>query len=199
MRKRLFAKFWSWFEPWTRREFARHRAQLVEGLDGRVLEIGCGNGANFEHYAASATVVATDYNEHMLKGARRAAADADATIEVQFADAMELPFEDGSFDAVVSALVLCSVPDQAHALAELRRVLRPGGELRIFEHVRSERAWVAAVQRIATPLWRIPGDGCRLDRDTDRAVREAGFEVESSERLSLDLPHVQLRARTPLA
>lgn len=199
MRKRLFAKFWGWFEPRTRRGFARHRAQLVEGLDGRVLEIGCGNGSNFAYYAAAATVTATDHSEHMLKQARRAAEDAGATIEVRSADAMELPFEDESFDAAVSALVLCSVPDQARAFAELRRVLRPGGELRIFEHVRSDRAWVAAIQRVATPLWRIPGDGCHLDRDTGRAVREVGFQVESSERPALGLPHVQLRARTPPA
>lgn len=199
MRKRLFAKFWGWFEPRTRREFAGHRARLVAGLDGRVLEIGCGNGANFQHYAASATVTATDYSEHMLKQAQQAAEDAAATIEVQPADAMQLPFEDGSFDAAVSSLVLCSVPDQARALAELRRVLRPGGELRIFEHVRSDSTWVAAIQRVATPLWQIPGDGCHLDRDTARAVREAGFEVESSERLALGMPHVQLRARTPRA
>ena len=197
MRRRLFAKFWGWFEPRTRHRFARYRAELVAGLDGRVLEIGCGNGANFEHYASSATVTATDYSEYMLQPAREAAEAASATIEVRAADAMELPFEDASFDAVVSSLVLCSVPDQARALAELRRVLRPGGELRVFEHVRSQRTWVAVMQRVATPLWRIPGDGCHLDRDTDRAVREAGFEVESSERLALGLPHVQLRARTP--
>lgn len=197
MRKRLFAKFWGWFEPRTRRGFARYRAEMVEGLDGRVLEIGCGNGANFQHYAASATVTATDYSENMLKPAREAAEAASATIEVRAANAMELPFADASFDAVVSSLVLCSVPDQARALAELRRVLRPGGELRIFEHVRSQRTWVAVIQRAATPLWRIPADGCRLDRDTDRAVREAGFGVESSKRLALGLPHVQLRARTP--
>jgi SAM-dependent methyltransferase len=197
MRKRLFAKFWGWFEPRTRRGFARYRAELVAGLDGRVLEIGCGNGSNFERYAASATVIATDYSEHMLKPAREAAEGADATIEVQSADAMRLPFDDASFDAVVSSLVLCSVPAQERALAELRRVLRPGGQLRVFEHVRSERMWVAAIQRVATPLWQIPSDGCHLDRDTDRAVRDAGFEVESSERLALGLPHVQIRARAP--
>ncbi len=197
MRKRLFAKFWGWFEPRTRHRFARYRAQLVAGLDGRVLEIGCGNGANFEHYTASATVTATDYSEHMLEPARQAAEGASATIEVQSADAMALPFENASFDAAVSSLVLCSVPDQGRALAELRRVLRPGGELRIFEHVRSERAWVAALQGVITPLWRIPGDGCHLNRETNRAVRAAGFEVESSEQLALGLPHVQLRARSP--
>jgi ubiquinone/menaquinone biosynthesis C-methylase UbiE len=199
MRKRLFAKFWGWFEPRTRRGFARYRAEMVADLDGRVLEIGCGNGSNFQHYASSTTVVATDYSEYMLKPARAAAEAASATIEVQAANAMELPFEDGNFDAVVSSLVLCSVPDQGRSLAELRRVLRAGGELRLFEHVRSQRTWVAVLQRVATSLWQIPGDGCHLDRDTERAVRDAGFKVESSERLALGLPHVQLRARTPRA
>ncbi|MDP6606143.1 MAG: methyltransferase domain-containing protein [Dehalococcoidia bacterium] len=110
---------------------------------------------------------------------------------------MNLPFEHDSFDAAVSALVLCSVPDPARALAELRRVVRPGGELRLFEHVRSDRGWVSVIQRIATPLWRIPADGCRLDRDTERAVTEAGFETISSERRSLGLPHILLSARPP--
>lgn len=197
MRKRIFAAFYSRVEPRMRQQTAPYRRRLVEGLTGKVLEIGCGPGSNFEYYDPSATVTATDYSEHMLKRAREAAATAPASVAVEHADVMNLPFEDASFDAAVCALVLCSVPDQARALAELRRVLRPGGELRIFEHVRSDRRWVAAVQRIATPLWQIPMDGCHLDRDTERSVREARFTVTSSERLSQGLAHVLMSANTP--
>lgn len=197
MRKRIFAAFYNRVEPRMRRQTGPYRRRLVEGLTGKVLEIGCGPGSNFEYYDPAATVTATDYSEHMLKRARAAAAAAPASITVEHADVMNLPFEDASFDAAVSALVLCSVPDQARALAELRRVVRPGGALRIFEHVRSDRRWVAAIQRIATPLWQMPMDGCHLDRETESAVRDAGFAVTSSERLSQGLPHVLLNANTP--
>jgi ubiquinone/menaquinone biosynthesis C-methylase UbiE len=197
MRKRLFAALYSRIEGRMVLSTERYRRRLVEGLTGRVLEIGCGPGGGFEYYDPAATVTATDYSEHMLKRAHAAAAAAPASVTVKHADVMNLQFEDDSFDAAVSALVLCSVPDPARALAELRRVVRPGGELRLFEHVRSDRRWVSVVQRVVTPLWRIPADGCRLDRDTERAVHDAGFEVTSSERRSLGLPHILLSARPP--
>jgi len=195
VRRRLFARIYAWIEPRMRRQMGQYREQLVADLDGRVLEIGCGTGANFGYYTAPATVTATDHSEHMLWRAREAAAAADVPIDVQAADVTRLPFEDGQFDAVVSALVLCSVPHPAAALAEMKRVLRPGGQLRIFEHVRSERGWVAAVQDVVTPLWRIPTDGCSLNRDTSAVVRESGFEIVSSERISLEFPHILLDAR----
>ena len=132
-----------------RRQMGQYRERLVADLDGRVLEIWCGTGANFGYYTAPAMVTATDYSEHMLWRAREAAGDANVPIDVQAADVTQLPFEDGEFDAVVSAPVLCSVPDAAAALAEMRRVLRPGRSaphLRARE--RSERGWVAAVQDV---------------------------------------------------
>jgi SAM-dependent methyltransferase len=202
MRKRFFAWFWSRTEGRARRQTADLRARLVGDLEGDILEIGCGTGATFEHYAAAATVTATDYSEHMLPKARSAADAADASIELRQADAGALPFDDASFDAAVSTLVLCSVPDLDQALSELRRVLRPGGALRIFEHVRSDRAWVAGLQRVVNPAWGLVADGCHLNRDTASAVKAAGFGVEREEQpqsSALPFKSIALFARSPAA
>ena len=180
LRKRLFKFVYDRAERSQRDAMAPVRERIVGDLSGRVLEIGCGQGASFPHYSAAAHIVATDYSKLMLRDAREAARDAKAQITVEQADVQDLPYEDESFDTVVSILVLCSVPDHERTLAEIRRVLKPGGELRIFEHVRSKRWWVYRLQQAATPaFWLI--DGERLDRDTGEAVRRAGFTVEVNE------------------
>jgi SAM-dependent methyltransferase len=198
VRKRFFAWLYSRIERSESADLTGCRRRLLGDLEGDVLEVGAGNGPNFRHYPASARATATDYSEHMLWRARETAAGASATIEVRQADAMALPFEDASFDAVVVTLVLCSVPDQVQTLTELHRVLRPGGELRVLEHVRSERRWVAAVQTVATPPWSLFGDGCQLHRDTATAVRQSAFEVLTEDRPDIEgnpLPHLVLTAR----
>ncbi|GMU41672.1 MAG: hypothetical protein AMXMBFR23_25380 [Chloroflexota bacterium] len=199
MRRRLFALIYRPFDRLQRRPLARVRATLVGDLAGRVLEIGCGPGSNFAHYPPAAHVVATDDNPHMLPAAHRAAQAARAAIEVTEADATALPFEEAAFDATVAALVLCSVPDLDRAARELFRVLRPGGEVRLFEHVRSEHRALAALQRWLTPAWSAVADGCQLHRDPVTALRAAGFEqvrVEASMGGGL-LPLVLVRARKP--
>ncbi len=202
MRQRLFAWFYARTEGRVRRQTADLRARLVGDIEGDILEIGCGTGPNFEYYPAGARVIATDYSEHMLPRARSAADAAAAAIELKQADAGALPFDDASFDAAVSTLVLCSVPDQQQALAENRRVLRSGGALRLFEHVRSDRRWVAGLQRVVNPAWGLLCDGCQLNRDTASAVKAAGFEVEREEQprfSALPLKTIALFARSPAA
>jgi ubiquinone/menaquinone biosynthesis C-methylase UbiE len=98
------------------------------------------------------------------------------------AAAEALPFRDGAFDTVVSGLVLCSVTDPGRALAEVRRVLRPGGELRALEHVRSTVPWRARWQDRVQPLWTRLTGGCRPNRDTERAVEAAGFAIDGEGR-----------------
>ena len=93
-----------------------------------------------------------------------------------------LPFRDGVFDTVVSGLVLCSVPDPARGLAEVRRVLRPGGTLRALEHVRATVAWRARVQDLIQPAWTWVAGGCHPNRDTERAVERAGFTIDAEGR-----------------
>jgi ubiquinone/menaquinone biosynthesis C-methylase UbiE len=154
------------------------RRELLAGLSGRVIEIGSGSGPNFPHYPDAVTeIVAVEPEDYLRGKAEQAARESDRPIRVVDALADDLPFEDGAFDAVVVALVLCSVPSQAAALAELRRVLRPGGELRFYEHVIARQPRYAALQRAsARVLPRLTG-GCRADLDTGAAIEEAGFEI----------------------
>lgn len=197
LRRRAFARVYDLIGPRLTRATREQRARLVADLEGRVLEVGCGPGNNFAFYAPDLEVVATDASAPMLRRAALAAATAAASVTVEQADVQTLPYADGSFDGAVGALVLCSV-DQPAALGELRRVLRPGGTLRLWEHVRSERTSVATLQRLANPAWGLLADGCHLDRDTVEAVRRAGFELESVERFGGAQPaHVLIVARRP--
>jgi ubiquinone/menaquinone biosynthesis C-methylase UbiE len=153
----------------------------LAGLVGRVIEVGAGHGLNFGHYPPTVTeVLAVEPEAHLRHLATAAAAPVPVTVVDGVAEA--LPAEDGSFDAAVASLVLCSVPDQGRALAELRRVLRPGGELRFYEHVRAERPGFARFQRAVDMVWPAVGGGCHTSRDTVKAIEGAGFVVESCRR-----------------
>ena len=152
-----------------------HRRALVSHARGRVLEIGAGTGLNLDHYGPEvAELVLTEPEEPM---ARRLRARA-ATGRVVEAPADRLPFEDDSFDTVVSTLVLCTVPDQDRAISEIRRVLKPGGRLLFIEHVRSHDAKLAKWQDRVLPAWRFVGHGCHPNRDTAAALTRAGFRLE---------------------
>ena len=162
---------------------AEHRDRVLAGLSGRVIEIGAGNGLNFAHYPDTVEeVVAVEPDDHLRALAQRAAVDASVPVTVVAGHATALPAEDASFDAAVTTLVLCSVPDVPAALAELRRVLKPDAELRFFEHVRSEKPWYGLLQDAITPLWSRAGGGCHPNRDTTTAIRAAGFDFELLDR-----------------
>lgn len=184
---------------------AEHRRELLAGLHGRVLELGAGNGLNFGHYPGTvAEVVAVEPEPYLRRRARRAAADAPVPVTIVDGVADRLPCGDQSFDAVVASLVLCSVPDQGSALAEVRRVLRPGGELRFYEHVRPANPRIAARwQRIDDwKIWPRIAGGCHLARDTEDAIRAAGFDIERSRRFMFQggpvtAPHILGVARAP--
>ncbi|MQA74000.1 MAG: methyltransferase domain-containing protein [Solirubrobacterales bacterium] len=155
------------------------RRELLAGLAGRVVEVGPGNGINFEHYPASVSeLVAVEPEPYLRAAARRRSAEVAVEVEVIDGVAADLPLESGSVDAVVVAGVLCSVASQAVALAEFARVLRHGGELRFYEHVRSRRAGFARYQRAVDPAWSRLMGGCHPDRDTLAAIEAAGLEVE---------------------
>ena len=160
-----------------------HRRKLLAGLAGRVLEVGAGNGLNFAHYPPGVTEVLAVEPEPYLRGlADVAARQAPVPTRVVDGTAGALPAPDASMDAAVASLVLCSVPDQARSLAELHRVLRPGGQLRFFEHVRADTAGLARVQRIADLLWPTLVGGCHTSRDTVTAITTAGFQITSLQR-----------------
>lgn len=172
-----------------RRGAAGHRRQLLAGLRGRVLELGAGGGANFAHYPTSVhEVVAVEPEPYLRERARRAATRAPVAVAVHHGVAERLPGESASFDAAVAALVLCTVPDQDAALAELYRIVRPGGELRFYEHVVGHGAWEARLQRFAdATLWPRLAGGCHLARDTTAAIERAGFAIEHCQRFDYKL------------
>lgn len=151
----------------------RWRTWLVGSCRGRVLEVGTGTGRNLPRYPPGTRVVATDPHVNVLQAARRKASG----VPMVAASAEALPFGPATFDAVVSGLVFCSVPDPARGLAEVTRVLAEGGELRMIEHVRSRRRWVAWLQDRVTPVWKRVVGGCHPNRDTEAAVRRAGFAI----------------------
>jgi SAM-dependent methyltransferase len=168
-----------------RRGAAEHRRRLLDGLAGRVAEVGAGNGRNFAHYPATVTEVVAIEPERTLRAlAVEAARSAPVPVTVLAGLAEELPFADGELDAAVVSLVLCSVPDQGHALDELRRVLRPAGELRFYEHVRPRRQPKRALFELAdrSGAWPKVAAGCHLARDTAGAIAGAGFAIEACER-----------------
>jgi ubiquinone/menaquinone biosynthesis C-methylase UbiE len=164
-----------------------HRRRLLAGLTGRVVEVGAGTGIHFRHYPATVTeVLAVEPEPNLRAMAEEAARRAPVAVRVVDGLAEALPAPDASMDAGVSAGLLCSVPDQPEALAELARVIRPGGELRFFEHVASPRPRAAMLQRAvdASGVWRRAMGGCHTSRDTASAIARAGFRIESIERFS---------------
>jgi ubiquinone/menaquinone biosynthesis C-methylase UbiE len=167
----------------------RVREEIMGGARGRVLELGAGTGLSFSYYNNHAErIIATEPDAHMLQRARRRLKDAARPIELQQAWAEEMPFQDASFDTVVSTLVMCTTRDLLRALSEVRRVLKPSGELRMYEHVRYDHAFGAFWQDLVTPAWRWFGAGCHPNRDIAGLVREAGFEFQRLEFTKPDPP-----------
>ncbi|MCX0242605.1 MULTISPECIES: class I SAM-dependent methyltransferase [Streptomyces] len=170
------------------------RAELLAGLTGRVVEIGAGNGLNFAHYPlAVSEVVAIEPERTLRRLAVRSALRAGIPVDVVPGTAEALPVKSEAFDGAVASLVLCTVRDVERSLAELRRVLRPGAELRFFEHVRSDgRAMAAAQRALDRTFWPRLAGGCHTARDTLAALAAAGFTVESYRRVSLPERGVRL-------
>jgi SAM-dependent methyltransferase len=160
--------------------FAAQRRALVEGLTGDALEVGAGTGLMFRHYPAGLRVTATEPDASFAAIAGRATAGTRAQITLEIGDVERLPFPEARFDAVVVSLVLCSVPSIPRALAEIRRVLKPGGELRLIEHVRSEQALPGLLMRAFNRPWlMLNQQGCNMHRHPLADIRAAGFEIQS--------------------
>jgi SAM-dependent methyltransferase len=183
-----------------RRGATEHRRRLLQGLDGRVVEIGAGNGLNFAHYPLTVTEVVAIEPEPTLRAiAQQAAAGAPVPVSVHAGTADALPLADGEMDAAVASLVLCSVPDQTRALVELHRVLRPGAELRFYEHVIARCQPMRTILQVAdhSGVWPAIAGGCHPARDTGAAMEPAGFTIERCERfgfrasaLEPSVPHI---------
>jgi SAM-dependent methyltransferase len=185
---------------------AQHRDELLADVRGRVIEVGAGTGLNFAHYPTTVTeVVAIEPEPSLRQMAERAATAASVPIVVMDGVADSLPVETAAFDVGVASLVLCSVPGLHGALAELYRVIRPGGELRFYEHVRSDQPKKAKSQDRADHIWPWFAGGCHPNRNTLDAIRDAGFTVEEHRQFLFQpcllsapvAPHILGRATRP--
>ncbi len=185
VRHPLFARVYARLAPaMDRAGLADRRRRLLTGLTGRVVEIGSGSGLNFAHYPAEvAGVLAVEPEPSLLRYAVRNAARAPVPVALVDGTAEHVPGADAAFDAAVVCLVLCSVPDQRAALAELHRVIRPGGQLRFLEHVRADGRGLRGLQRVLDKtVWPALVGGCHLSRDTLTGIEAAGFAVNRLER-----------------
>lgn len=184
---------------------AELRQELVAPSRGIVCEVGSGHGLTFTHYpSAVRAVVAVEPESTLRAHAQAASQQAPVPVAVVAGDAERLPLAGASVDVVVFSLVLCSVRHPAAAFGEAMRVLRPGGSVLVYEHVRSRRFVVGALERLVTPVWSRLAAGCHLDRDPLATAGAAGFEVEQARRFGFSpgpgLPavsHVMARLRRP--
>jgi ubiquinone/menaquinone biosynthesis C-methylase UbiE len=184
----LFARVLVLMHRYESPEEVEHRGESLAGLSGRVLDVGAGDGANFAHFPATVEeVVAVEPEAYLRERASRRAAEAPVPVRVIDAVAEELPLEDSSIDAAVVSLVLCTVPDPGAALRELRRVVRPGGELRFYEHVVADERRLARAQRLLqrSRIWPALMGGCHPARDTAAAIEAAGFGIERCRRVTV--------------
>ncbi|MDX3275290.1 class I SAM-dependent methyltransferase [Streptomyces scabiei] len=170
----LFARFYARLSVSAEPRIGPLRDELLAGLSGRVIEIGAGNGLNFARYPNAVSEVVAIEPEHSL---RRLALESALRAEVPGA-AEALPVKSEAFDAAVVSLVLCSVRDVRRSLSEVRRVLRPGGELRFFEHGRGGGRVMRTAQRaLDGTVWPLLFGGCHVSRDPVAVIRAAGFET----------------------
>ncbi|MFC5723424.1 class I SAM-dependent methyltransferase [Streptomyces gamaensis] len=185
----LFARFYAKCAPaWDERAgIVAHRRELLAGLSGRVIEIGAGTGLNFPYYPGTVSEIVAIEPERLLRRlAVEAAVRTGVPVDVVPGAAEALPVKSEAFDAAVVSLVLCSVRDVRRALTELRRVLRPGGELRFFEHGRAPGRAHAAVQEVLdATVWPLLFGGCHTARDPLAAITAAGFEPVTYRRIKV--------------
>jgi ubiquinone/menaquinone biosynthesis C-methylase UbiE len=181
---RIFAAGYDSFQAGMERNFLGDvRRRLLADARGRVVEIGSGTGVNIQHYPRSVEeLVCTEPEEPMARRLEKKAAESDLNVTVVHAPAERLPFADDSFDTAVTTLVLCTVDDPPASLAELARVLKPGGRLIFLEHVRAQDPKLAKWQDRLHPLWIRFGHGCNCNRATLEAIESSPLRVESHER-----------------
>jgi len=166
---------------WMMRPLYPARRLVVPEAHGKVLEVGVGTGLNFGLYRDVESLEGIDPDPFMLERARPRAAELPFPATLHQSGAERMPFADAHFDAAVITFTLCTIPDPAAALAEVRRVVRPGGTVHFVEHTRSIQPVLGGVQDALTPLWKKLGGGCHLNRRAVELVRAAGFTVRATE------------------
>ena len=180
--QKLFASKYDSFMTNVEITFHPIREELIGDLEGDILDVGSGTGVNFEHFNANANVIAVEPSAFMLEKskAKLPAKAKITTYNMGVTDeALDSIIAKHSLDYVVCTLVLCTIPDQKLALKKFKEWLKPTGKLIILEHIHAEKNPNRLLQNIVNPVWKVVGDGCNLNRDTDVLVKEAGFKVES--------------------
>ena len=167
------------------------KSHLLGGLTGTLVEIGPGTGPNLRYLPPSLRVVGVEPNPFMHSHFVKEARAANRSVDLVQGVAESLPFPDGSIDAVLSTLVLCSVGRMEQVLGEVLRILKPGGKFLFVEHVAArEGSWLRRIQRLVRPVWRMIGDGCEPDRTMEDALLRAGFRKVTFDRFAVPLPVV---------
>jgi ubiquinone/menaquinone biosynthesis C-methylase UbiE len=178
---KVFARFYDRVAQKAEIEaLAERRKALISCLKGNVLEIGAGTGVNFQFYTKDANVLAIEPSPYMLRQAKEKKKGRKNIRLLQ--TSVELCYENkvvqkNSLDAMVCTLVLCTIPDPQKALSYFYQWLKPDGVLIIIEHIKAHEAWKGKVQDILNPVWKVIGEGCHLNRKTDKMIRQAGFQV----------------------
>ncbi|WP_409294002.1 class I SAM-dependent methyltransferase [Peribacillus sp. SCS-26] len=141
------------------------------------MEIGSGTGINFPYYPEDAEVIAIEPSQDIIERSIKRKTGSAANIHIEKVSAEKLPYQDGTFDVVVATLVLCTIPNPVQSLKEMKRVCKDGGRILVFEHVKMDNAFLANIQKRLTPYWKKLCDGCCLDRDTEKMIKEVGFDI----------------------
>jgi SAM-dependent methyltransferase len=195
-RARLNAWLLRALDGYAHRKYRHLKRELFGGLPHTILEIGAGDGANFRYLGRGTHVIALEPNRHMHPHLRAAAARHGVTVDIRSDVAERIPLPDGSVEAVIASLVLCSVSDPARVLAEIRRVLRPGGRFWCVEHVAApEGTALARVQRMVGRPWRWLFEGCETQLHTAELLRGSGFESVEVQPFTLRTALVPIRSQ----
>jgi len=160
--------------------FAVKRHSMLNELQGNILDVGSGTGANFAHFSSNANVVALEPNKKMMEFANaKLPVKANVKLVLGGIGDGEINFEDAQFDFIVSTLVLCTIPNPEQAFEYFKKWLKPNGKLILIEHIRSHNHVSGIAQDIINPAWKLVADGCNLNRNTDKMVADAGFKTIS--------------------
>lgn len=174
----LFPTLYDFFmKPLENRKFSSIRRHLLNKASGQVLELGSGTGINFPLYREVHSVTAIEPNPQMSSRAIENKSHANVPIEIVQAGAENLPFKDDTYDTVVATLVFCTIPDVQKAILEMKRVCKPNGTILMFEHVRMRNPFLSKLQDRLTPAWKKVCDGCCLNRETEKLVKDNGLKI----------------------
>lgn len=185
--KRMFAAWYDLLNAGVEGRVSPYRRLTAGRAGGSVLEIGGGTGANLGFYPPGADLTFVEPNPHMSRRLQRNAEGRGIAISIVPGFGEHLPFDDATFDTAVTTLVLCMVSDVGRVVAEVRRVLKPGGRFLFYEHVASSHWRIRAWQGLMNPIWRFVTTGCNLDRNISDEIEGAGFSKVEFRRFSLSV------------